>query len=165
MTKTQTQVLADTLDFTRNITRFYLSKLKGVDMHQRFEVNGIQLNSAYWVLCHLVWAENKLVLQSTGGPEIGHEWQQYFSFGSKPESNDNLPDLGEALKAFKTVHAQTMDHLYRLPDEKLEKPNLTGVSFGLEPTMRTAIMHAIRHEGTHSGHLGWLCKLHGVETI
>ena len=31
--------------------------------------------------------------------------------------------------------------------------------------VKSALMHSIRHEGIHAGHLSWHCKLFGIKTI
>jgi len=57
-----------------------------------------------------------------------------------------------------------MAHLPTLGAEALERPNPSGIP-AIGKTVRDVITHAIRHEGSHIGHLGWLCKLHGVRTM
>ncbi len=159
----QATLLADTLDFTRNLNKWYLSLLKETDMKQRFEVNGIQLNSAIWIVAHLTWAENFLVLQSTGGEADTTEWLTHFQLGSSYRI-DMLPDTKEVIQTMKRIHEKSLFHIQSLTDAQLDEPTLTGVSFGAD-TKRRVIQHAIRHEGTHSGHLGWLCKLQGIKAI
>jgi len=47
------KILATMMDEQRNLTRFYLSKLKGEDMYSEFEVNGYTTNSPVWILAYL----------------------------------------------------------------------------------------------------------------
>lgn len=61
------------------------------------------------------------------------------------------------------MHAKAIEHVRTLDDVALSAPNPTGLPFG--PQIRDVITHAIRHESSHTGHLGWLCKLHGVKTM
>lgn len=164
-TRTEAMALADTFEFTRGLTRYYMSRLKGHDMKKIFEVEGRPLNSAYWLVAHLVWAENMLLLRSLYGPTFDKPWLQRFGFGSDATDQKGWPDFSEIIAGLKEVHIIAMDHLRSLPDEKLDAPNLTQLGLGQEPTYRTAIQHAIRHEGTHAGHLGWLTKLYDVKTL
>jgi hypothetical protein len=63
------------------------------------------------------------------------------------------------------VHEKSLAHVRNLEPVNLEQPNLAGFEFPGVKTVRDVIVHAIRHEGTHAGHLGWLCKLHGIKTV
>ena len=63
------------------------------------------------------------------------------------------------------VHRQAIAHVATLGEDALSAPNPTGLPLGGAGQVRDVIMHAIRHEGSHIGHLGWLCKLHGIPTV
>ena len=161
----ETEVLAETLDFTRQLTKFYLSHLKGKDPYVVFKSeNGQPLNSAFWVIAHLTVTENWLVLYSTHGETERIPWGKLFGMGTSPPSKEDSPTFEEVLQKFKEVHPKCLDHIRSLSEEDLDKPTKTGATFGGEDTCRSIIKHAIRHEGYHAGHLGWLCKLHGVPT-
>jgi len=161
--RTEAEILADTLDFTRGLNKWYLSLLKGTDMKHRFELNGPKLNSPLWIVAHLAWSENFLILKSTGGKPLEYAWLQHFTLGATPDENQ-LPELKEALDALKAIHEASLAHIRKLTDARLDESTLTGVNFGVD-SKRRVIQHAIRHEGTHSGHLGWICKLQGVKSI
>jgi hypothetical protein len=160
---TQAQLLADTLDKARGLTKWYLSLLKDTDMKHTFEFSGIKLNSPLWIAAHLAWAENMLILQSTGGDVIKIDWLEKVTLGS-PHDTSLLPDTKEVLSTMKNIHEASMSHLATLSDAALDEPNLTGISFGSD-TKRSIIQHAIRHEATHVGHLSWICKLNEISTI
>ena len=164
--KTEAHVLADTFENTRALTRWYISKLKDVDMKQEFEVNGKKLNSAYWILLHLVWSENFLLLQCLDGKGFEIPWFEHVSIGKKLSMQTaGLPEVKEVLNVWKDVHATAMQHVRGLSDETLEKENHFVVGFAGDSSKRMAIHHAIRHEGLHIGQLAWLCKLYGIETV
>ena len=165
MAKREVDVLAEGIDKTRELTRFYLSKLKRVDEHKQFEFDGKRFNSVYWLIAHITWAECMLPLKATGGPNPEIVWLSAFKIGTDPEDGVDGPDFAEVLHQFKRVHHMALDHVRSLTDDQLDLPNLTGVMFGGEDTFRMVIQHTARHEGMHTGHLGWLCKMHGVETV
>jgi hypothetical protein len=50
---TQAQLLAETLDKSRGLTKWYLSLLRNTNMKHTFELNGIKLNSPLWIAAHL----------------------------------------------------------------------------------------------------------------
>lgn len=158
-------ILADVMDKTRQLSLFYFSQLKGKDLYKTFQSEEVELNSAFWIFAHLTVTENFLLLRSTGGELIKFSWAKQFGIGSTVPTREECPPLQEVLETSREVHERAINHLRTLSDEALKKPTTTGVTFGGEDSIRSIIMHAIRHEGAHAGHLGWLCKLHGVKTI
>jgi hypothetical protein len=166
MQRTEANVLADAYESVRVLTKWYISKLKDVDMKREFSVDGNKLNSAYWVVAHLVWAENFLLIQALGGKPFDVEWMKLFGIGSKfPDEGKGLPEMKELLDTWKLIHPAAMEHVRSLSDETLAKDNPMGMGFGGDNTYRMMIQHAIRHEAMHTGHLSWLCKLYGLKTV
>jgi hypothetical protein len=160
------KILAQTMDETRNLTRFYSGKLKGEDMDRVFEVNGFTTNSPYWILAHLCWAENMLLLQCMGHKGLDIPWLNDFKIGAaKGEKPANAPDLKEVLSAMKDIHAAALEHLSSMTDEKLDEDNDLGVAFGENRSKKFIAMHAIRHEGTHLGQLSLIAKMYGKKTV
>ena len=166
MEYTSGKVLAQTMDETRNLTRFYSGKLKGEDMDRVFEINGFATNSPYWILAHLCWAENMLLLQCLGHKGLDIPWLNDFKIGSaKGEKPGNAPELAEVLSAMKDIHAAALEQLSSMTDEELDKDNTLGISFGENRSKRFIAMHAIRHEGTHLGQLSLIAKMYGKQTV
>lgn len=166
MSKTETQTLVEMLESSRQLTHYYLKKLEGQDVYKVFEIEGKQLNSILWLIAHLTVSENWLLLVCTGGERVKIPWARQFGLGSSvPEKKEDYPSVEEIMKLFNKVHTTAIQYISTLKDEDLEKPTTNGVQFGGEDSVRAIIRHAIRHEGTHTGHLGWLCKLFGVKTI
>jgi hypothetical protein len=161
----QANLLADTYEMAYGLVRFYTGSLKQADPNLQWEVNGNKLNSIAWINAHLCWSENMLLLQAIGGPSTGIVWLDHYTFGSDGSLHDAKVDMKAILTDRKIVHEAAMKHLRSLSDEDLEKDNLLGISFGSGKTYKNIIQHAIRHEGTHAGHLGWLCKINGVKTV
>ena len=160
------KVLARTMDETRNLTRFYVGKLKGEDMDRVFEINGYTTNSPYWILAHLCWAENMLLLQCMGHKGLDIPWLKDFRIGSsKGEKPANAPELKEILSAMKEIHATAMEQLASMSDEDLNENSLITLPFGNDSSKRFAAMHAIRHEGAHLGQLSLIAKMYGKHTV
>lgn len=160
---TESQVLATMMDRARQYTLLYFNKLKDQDLHKRFVCEGKELNTPYWLIAHLATTENGLLLRSTGGEFIKFSWAKHFSLGGAGLPPSECPPFNEVFEVFSTVHAKAMAHLPTLDDAALSAPNTTGLPFG--PQVRDVIMHAVRHESSHAGHMGWLCKLHGIKTM
>jgi len=164
-TRTEANVLADAYESVRALTRWYLSKMKEVDMFKEFEVDDKKLNSAYWVMAHLVWAENFLLLRALGGKPVDLPWLDQFGISSTPVKRDTLPEVKHVLDEWKAVHVTAMTHVRSLPDDLLATDNPAGFGFAGDNSYRMMIQHAIRHEAMHTGHLSWLCKLYGIKTV
>jgi uncharacterized damage-inducible protein DinB len=166
MAETSGKILAQTMDETRNLTRFYSGKLKGEDMDRVFEINGYTTNSAYWILAHLCWAENMLLLQCMGHKGLDLPWLNDFRIGSsKGEKPANAPDLKEVFSALKEIHAAALELLSNMTDEELEEKSVIQLPFGENQSKRFVAMHAIRHEGTHLGQLSLIAKMYGKQTV
>ncbi len=161
--KTEATVLAEMMNSTRELTRWYLLRLKEVDVYKTFEIEGKKFNPVIWEIGHLANSENFLGVYLTHGEFQKVSWFKMFGLGMTPPAKEDYPDYGLIWEKFNAVHDNTMKHIASLSDEDLDKP--AKMEFAGIKTVREAIRHCIRHEGTHIGHLGWLCKMHGVKTV
>lgn len=161
--KTEAQILAEVLIKTRELTRWYLLKLKDVDVYKSFMVEGKKFNPVIWEIGHMANSENFLLLYLTHGKGLRFEWAKLFGIGVTPPKKENYPPYDELWKAFQDVHEYAINHISSLTEEELDAPS--RIEFAGVTTVREAIQHGIRHEGTHIGHLGWLCKMHDVKTV
>ncbi len=162
---TASETLAQTMEQTRNLTLFYFNKLKDQDIHKQFVLEGLALNNAFWIMAHLAVTENFLLLHSIGAEREKISWARNFGLGSEIMEPENCPMFEEVKTVMNSVHAKAMNYVRSLTDEDLLKPTINGVNFGGEDSVKSTIMHAIRHEGGHTGQLGWLCKLYGIKTF
>lgn len=164
MQKTEAQILAGMMDQTRKLARYYTTQLQGVDVLKEFEVEGKKLNSVLWVLAHITWAENNLLLKSLDGPKVAVAWLEHFRTNSNSSPQPDWPRLNEVLESMQQVHEAAMRFVSELDDKALDEPAYVEAT-DWRTDKRHVIMHAIRHEALHIGHLTWLCKLHGIKTI
>ena len=164
MIRTETQILADMMDKARLLTRFYISNLKEADPYTPIDFGGKKFNSIYWLTAHLLWAEDYLIVQGTGGKSIAPGWADHYQIKSDGRLHDGHGDYKVLLSDMKQVHESAMQYLRGLDDAILDKDNALGFHFGDgDATNRFIIMHAVRHEGGHSGNLAWLGKMHEVK--
>jgi uncharacterized damage-inducible protein DinB len=163
MSNPQVKTLLYVLQQSQNLYIWYLSLLKNVDPHQSFECNGKKLNSLYWICGHMAWAENMLINQALGKKEHSAPWLKLFELGATELTNG--PSLEEIKTVSKEIHRLALENVGSLKDEELEENNVLNFGFGGDTSKRMIITHQIRHLGTHTGHLGWLCKLHGIKAI
>lgn len=150
---------------TRSLTMYYLSSLKETDPYKVFKIEDKELNSMHWIVCHLCWAEPYLTVQTSGGEIAEKDWFEKYAFGTTPPTKEEGPSFEEALDTLKTNHLKCIAYMESLSEDDLDKDNVFGMAFGKEKSVAMMWMHAIRHEGTHAGHLGWLCKLSGAKTV
>ena len=169
MAENELQALVRAMKHARGMSGGMLKKLnalEGFDPKRVFTVGEQRLNSVYWLTGHIAWAQNNLVLRSTGGPNPELPWLKLFGLG-KPaeEAETNGPSWEEVQAGFAKVHELALAHLETLDAEFLAQPNPAGFTWAGEGEVRTAIRHSVTHEGMHTGHIGWLCKLYGVKLI
>lgn len=160
----EAQVLAHVVDRTRQYTRFYCSLLKDQDPHRVFLCEGKPLNTTYWLIAHLATSQNGLLLRATGGPFEKFTWAKHYTVGGQGLPPEQCPPYEEVWATFNEVHRKAMAHLPTLSVDQLNGPNITGLT-AIGGTVRDVITHAARHEALHTGHLSWLCKLHGIGTM
>lgn len=160
---TKTQALIQTYQMARNLSKYYLSKLEGVDIYKQYEINGIKMNSAYWLIAHLIWTEHFLIIEGIGGESLGIEWLDDFGFGSEPDKIENPPSIEEVKKRGEEVHAKAMEILNNMTDEQMEAENNIEATFGGSKSKMTVLMHAIRHEPMHIGQISWILKANGIK--
>ena len=165
MAKSESQILAEIVENTRQLTLSYIQQLKGVDLYREFECEGVKLNSVFWIMGHLPVTQNFLLLRSTGGEAVRIPWARTFGMGATPLIQSEYPSLEEVEATLHEVHSQCVRHVAGLQEESLGNKNTTGFSILGQDTIKSVIVHAIRHENMHAGHLSWLCKLHGLQTI
>ncbi|MCB0763443.1 MAG: DinB family protein [Flavobacteriales bacterium] len=162
--RTELQTLTHLVERTREYTLLYLDRMEGQDPHRRFACEGKELNTMFWLVAHLATTQNGLLLRATGGPFERFSWAKHFTVGTSGLPPAECPPYAEVRGTFDAVHAAAVAHLPTIDPAALDGPNITGMTvFG--NTMRDVITHAIRHEGSHIGHLGWLCKLYGIRTM
>lgn len=164
---TNSELLAIAVDDARKYSLFYLNKLikNNADLGKAFEVEGKTLNNAIFIAGHLAVTENYLCLRCTGGEIVRFGWAKLFALGAPVPKVEECPPLDEILATMNAVHEKSLTHIRSLTDGFLEENNVGGFKFGSDETNRSIILHAVRHESSHAGHLGWLCKLHGIKTI
>ncbi|MFI5151625.1 MAG: DinB family protein [Bacteroidia bacterium] len=161
--RNETDVLCEVIDNTRELTLYYLTKLKGVDLYKTFTAGQQTFNSAFWIMGHLVWAQDFLILKATSGPDLNIDWLKRFSIGSSLPPREECPPIASLLESMKEVHSKSVNHLKTLRGEELSEINAINLKFGNDQSKRVCIHHCIRHEGVHMGHLSWLAKMHGVK--
>mgnify|MGYP001427449063 CR=1 FL=1 len=163
MSNEKTQTLVKAYQMARNLSNYYISKMESLDIHKVYEVNGVKMNSAYWILAHLVWTEHFLIIEGIGGESLGIEWLNDYGFGSVPDEIKNQPSIEEVRKRFEEVHAKAMDILNSMTDELMEAENNIEANFGGSKDKFHVLMHAIRHEPMHIGQLSWILKINGIK--
>ena len=162
---TEAKILANVVDKSRQMTLYYFDKLQETDLHKSFKFEDKYLNSAFWILAHLSVTENWLLLRSTGGVYVKIPWARQFGQGGTNLNKQDAPPLQEVISVLAEVHEKALQHTSSLSDAQLGHDNTTGFNlFGMK-SIRDVIVHAIRHESSHAGHLGWICKLQGIKTL
>ncbi|HRI85398.1 MAG TPA: DinB family protein [Ignavibacteria bacterium] len=156
-------ILADAFESVRNLTKLYFSKLDDKNYYDENNINGVKINTAFWLLAHLVWTEHSLIVYGIGNREMEIPWLDKYAFGSDPGSIESQPSLEELRDKFEKVHALAMEIIRNLSDEQLEEDNHIGASFGSSKSKKSLLVHVIRHEPMHIGQLSLILKSNGVK--
>lgn len=162
--RTEGAVLAKAMDAARKNTLYYFDKLKDRDLQYAPSINGVELNSAHWIMAHLATTENGLLLFATGGAGEKFSWAKHYMNGTMPPAPELRPAIDDVLATMQRVHEQAMAHISAMDSAALSAPLPPQLAkFGTE--LRDVVNAAIRHEGYHCGQLGWSCKIHGIKTV
>lgn len=158
-------LLADMLDNTRQLLKYFIKNLDAEKLTKVYTVDGKELNSAYWVIAHTIWAEEYLTIRTLNGPTTLPElsWLQHYGINSDGSILGEPMSMKELWSTMESVHERSQTFVRSLTDEFLDLTPKHETP--LWKTNRDVLMHAIRHEGMHMGHISWLCKLHGNKTV
>ena len=135
-TLSETNILAGVLNSARQLSLFYLKQADGLDKTKTFTVDGFTTNSILWLVCHLVWAEDFLVLQGLGTNRMNIPWLEHFRLGAEYPDASVLPPYEEAFDVLHNVHTEVMSLLHTFPDEALNETNNVGLKFGAGDSKR-----------------------------
>ncbi len=163
--KSEAEVLLNVYKNVRSLTKFFIGNLADIDVNRTFEINGIKMNSAHWIISHLAWSENMLILNCVGNTDAGIPWLNEYEFGSNPSEVKTRLEMAELLQTLDNIHVKATEIIGNLSAEDLESDNHLGYTFGGSKSKRNVIIHAIRHEPMHSGQLTWLIKANGGKTV
>ncbi len=161
----QVQELIGVYKNVRSMTKYFLSQLKDIDTSWSPVIEGTKLNSVEWMVGHLCWSEDFLILKSVGNTTSGLPWLDEYGIGSNPDDLKTRTPFGSLLDSLDKIHESALKVLSGLNDAQLDQNNFTDLEFGGDGSIRMAIIHAIRHEPMHSGQLTWIAKMKGLRTI
>ncbi len=99
------EFLADMMDNTRRLTKWYLKTLDKSHWHIRPTFNNQKLNSPYWLIGHLVWADQFLCLEALNPNFKPIEWTKAFGFNTSGDV-ENGPDIDVLINTFNEIHDQ-----------------------------------------------------------
>ncbi len=160
---TRTQALIKTYEMARNLSKYYISKLDGLDIYRVYEINDVKLNSAFWIQAHLVWTEHFLIIEGIGGESLSIEWLNDFAYGAEPDKVENPPSVDEVKSKMEEVHKRAIEILNGMTDELMQAENNIEANFGGLTNKECVLMHAIRHEPMHIGQISWILKVNGIK--
>src|ERR1035441_2993438 len=104
--KSEAIILAEVFEDVRGLTKFCLHRAKKVDPHRTYEAYGSPLNSLYWIMGHVVWAEYYLLVEALTGNKMEISWLKNFERGSNFEENRDNPTIEEVMRTMDLVHNQ-----------------------------------------------------------
>ena len=72
------KTIAEQMDQTRKMTRFYLSQLKEADPYEIHTIKNKKVNPIIWEIGHLTVTQNWLVMYLCKGPAERISWAKYL---------------------------------------------------------------------------------------
>lgn len=163
--RNQVLLLVEIIESTRNITKYYLKNLASIDPTSDLKVGDTTLHSVNWTVCHLAWAQNSLLLESMGNNAFRQDWFSKVSIGSEFALSSVLPAYEANIEVLNLIHAASIEAISKLVDNDLLNKSKIQLPFSKESTIKDSILHYIRHEGMHAGHLSWLAKLNHLKLV
>lgn len=116
------KTIAEQIDQTREMTRFYLSQLKNVDPYEVHVIKNKKINPIIWEIGHLTVTQNWLVMYLCKGPAERISWAKIFGMGSSPTSNKkDYPPYDEVRNMFKHIHQKSLHFVSALSNEDLDQ--------------------------------------------
>jgi uncharacterized damage-inducible protein DinB len=85
--------------------------------------------------------------------------------GGQGLPKEEAPNLNEIIAALAEIQDRAETHLQSFTETEFDAPTTTGTNFGGEDSVRAIVAHHIRHENSHAGQLGLICKALGKPTI
>ena len=164
---TQTELLADQLDGSRQWTLMLLADLDGEDWtHQP----GPGLAHALWLCGHLASAQNTLIhVRCLGHGVLDEVFAGHFPIGEpvKPMGEYDYPSVKLVRKVMVEIHVKTVDAVRNMSDALLAEPALgkDGQPHPHYSDKRGAVSHCSRHEAFHAGQLATIRRLLGKPFI
>lgn len=162
---TQSELLAQTFEQVRLLTKFYLKKLASVDKTKTYKFGDVTFKSILWETAHIAWSENFLLIKGLTENSLDFDWFEQVQIGSDGTLNSDFPGYEQILIDMDKIHELAIQSILLLSDKDLEQPNNLGMNIAGSDTKRSLIQHAIRHEPCHTGHLGWIAKLNQIKVI
>lgn len=156
-------IIAEMLDQSRKFNRYYMSLLDPARIHESYQLEGMAVNSALWIVGHLVWAEIGIVNETNDGQIDQPDWLEPFKIKARDFDPSQAPTWETMHKDMVRVHADCLAYIRAQSDEDLELPAFVAPA-QWNTTRKKSFYHAIRHESFHTGQLSWIAKLHGGRT-
>jgi len=123
-----------------------------------------------WQVGHLAVSQYGLMLfrqrgRAEGDLELMPGWlRKRFGRGSlPPTSAEEIPSKTELLTCLDRIHAQAMDAIPKFTAEQLSEP--TEMPWAVHPIKLGALLFCPLHESVHSGQIGMLRRMHGLEPV
>lgn len=161
---TQSELLAEQLDATRDWTLKLIADLKGDDWHKQ---PGPGLAHPLFLCGHLAVAENLLVhVRCLKSSVLDESFAAHFAIGGpvKSTSEHTYPSTESVLEIMHDVHRKTLAAIRGMSDALLAEPAYAADGRSPHPHYRDkrgAVAHCSRHEAFHAGQIAMIRRLLG----
>lgn len=123
-----------------------------------------------WQVGHLAVSQYGLMLfrqrgRAEGDLELMPGWlRKRFGRGSQPPTNrEEIPSKSELMELLSKIHEVAMTTVPTLSAQVLAEP--TEMPYAVHPIKLGALLFCPLHESIHSGQIGLLRRMHGLESV
>ncbi len=120
---------------------------------------GDSSNSIGWLLGHITWARNGMLITLTGQP-VPMPWSGPFERGAQAADRSAYPATSEIVSTLKAINEKLKAAMEVARDERLSAP-APFTTPSPDTTARGVFVFLVFHEAYHLGQIGYVLKLLG----
>jgi uncharacterized damage-inducible protein DinB len=125
------------------------------------------MNHAAWVLGHLTYVFDSMMVVWREKPSMSAEWKALFNVPSQPlPERDKYPSKAELWDAYQKAYKRIVDVVTTASDEDLNREFPNPRLRAAMPTVGTAMIHILTsHQGQHLGQLSAWRRAQGLPSV
>jgi hypothetical protein len=125
------------------------------------------MNHAAWVLGHLAYVFDSMIVVWNQQPVMSREWKDLFNVPSKPRpEREKYPSKAALWDAYETAYQRIVDVVKAASDADLDREFPNPKLRNSLPTVGVAMIHILTsHQGQHLGQLSAWRRAQGLSAV
>ncbi|MCP4685348.1 MAG: DinB family protein [bacterium] len=155
------QTLSAVADLYKLNTNIFEKILEGFENARQFERSGENANSVNWIAGHM--ASSRFGVAAALGLEEKCPWGDLYDMGAEVSDTSKYPSLDEIKAVWKDLSGKIVKGMEEVSEDQLAgKPAWEPPA--VEHSNRGIVAFMSFHESYHMGQLGYLRKIHGLDS-